>query len=369
MGPREALGADLAPERPGVLAPLSHALLQMSEVGVKARRIGSAPRALREALGLSVFAYRCTRQTRRAPDGQQRLAGEMTPAHVLVGCKPASAAVAADGDLGRAAAIGARAFPRLPAVTTRKDGKLSQPAVSTAKPAFEGLAHVEEEVPPIGDLESGGGARRGCSGVLGRAVAGDDLDTRMATQPRGDGHRRAVGQQVDRASAFEVNEEGAVGPSLADGPIVDADGSWWSRTRQREAVQEAQHRIGAGPHPQVAGQARTGLRAGCKPNPCLGLSEAACPSGSWRHQPWERLGEGAAVAGGMTAVEASDAQAQRHGLAEARQIGGTAIVAAVNGGTGRATGGTSSLSAAHMGEDDEVIGAPGDALDGAARQG
>lgn len=40
-----------------------------------------------------------------------------------------------------------------------------------------------------------------------------------------------------------------------------------------------------------------------------------------------------------------------------------------NGGTGRAAGRASSMSAAHMGEDDELIGAPSDALDGAARQG
>ena len=129
----------------------------------------------------------------------------------------------------------------------------------------------------------------------------------MATQPRGDGQSRAVGQQVDGASSLQVDDEGAVGLSLADGPVVDADRSRWVSLRQREAMQEAQHRIGAGPHSQVTGQTCTGLRARCKADPGLGLREAARPSGSWGYQPWQRLGEGAAVAGGMAAVEASDA--------------------------------------------------------------
>lgn len=52
--------------------------------------------------------------------------------------------------------------------------------------------------------------------LLGRAVAGDDLDTGMATQLRSDGQSRAVGQQVDGASPLQVDDEGAVGPSLAE---------------------------------------------------------------------------------------------------------------------------------------------------------
>ena len=40
----------------------------------------------------------------------------------------------------------------------------------------------------------------------------------------------------------------------------------------------------------------------------------------------------------MRPVEASDAQTQRHGLTDARQIGRTAFIAAVNGRAGRATG-------------------------------
>jgi hypothetical protein len=71
----------------------------------------------------------------------------------------------------------------------------------------------------------------------------------------------------------------------------------------------------------------------------------------------------------MMAVEASDAQAQRHGLTDARQIGRTAFIAAVNGRAGRATGRTPATNTLRMGDDDEMAVGPEDALDGAARQG
>lgn len=119
----------------------------------------------------------------------------------------------------------------------------------------------------------------------------------------------------------------------------------------------------------MAGQARASLATCRKPDPGLDLRKAAGPSRSRWHQPREWLSEGAAAASVMMAVEASDAQAQRHGLTNARQIGRTAFIAAVNGSAGRATGWTSAMNTARMGNDDETNAALDDALDGAARQG
>lgn len=69
------------------------------------------------------------------------------------------------------------------------------------------------------------------------------------------------------------------------------------------------------------------------------------------------------------AVEAPDAQVQRHRLTNARQIGRTAFIAAVNGRAGRATGRTPATNALRMGDDNETTVAPDDALNRAARQG
>lgn len=86
----------------------------------------------------------------------------------------------------------------------------------------------------------------------------------------------------------------------------------------------------------MASQARTGLATGGKPYSNLDLREVVRPARSRPYRPWEWLGEGTAAAGGMTAVEASNAQVQRRWLNNARQIGQTAFIAAVKGRTGRA---------------------------------
>lgn len=156
--------------------------------------------------------------------------------------------------------------------------------MDSTEPAFERLAHVEKEMPSVGDLESSGSACRRRSGVLGRAVAGDDLDAGMAPQPVGHGCPGSVGQQVDRASTVESDEQRAVGSSFADGLIVDAHGPRPIRARQWQAAHETQDRVGAGLHPQMVGQARTGLASGRKPDAGLGLGEAARPACSRRHQ-------------------------------------------------------------------------------------
>lgn len=91
----------------------------------------------------------------------------------------------------------------------------------------------------VGDLERRGRADGRGAGILGRAVARDDLDARMATQPRGDGRSRAVGQEVDRAPAIQVDQDRAIGSAFADGPVVKTNDPRWIGGRQREAVDEA----------------------------------------------------------------------------------------------------------------------------------
>ncbi len=108
---------------------------------------------------------------------------------------------------------------------------------------------------------------------------------------------------------------------------------------------------------------------GRKPGSGPGLCDAARPACSRRYQLRESLSEGETAAGKIMAVEAPDAQKQRHVLADARQIGWTAFKAAVNGRAGRATGCATPMRTPRMGKDDKTTVALHDALDGAARQG
>ena len=50
--------------------------------------------------------------------------------------------------------------------------------MSAVQPAFDGLAHVGEKMPTVGNLYGPGSTEAGATGVLGRAVLGHDFDVR-----------------------------------------------------------------------------------------------------------------------------------------------------------------------------------------------
>jgi hypothetical protein len=62
----------------------------------------------------------------------------------------------------------------------------------TLKHTFDGLAHVLQQVPSIGDLLGIGGGLGGGQGVGRRTVAADQLDAGMGREPRADGRGVAI---------------------------------------------------------------------------------------------------------------------------------------------------------------------------------
>ena len=79
--------------------------------------------------------------------------------------------------------------------------------MSTMESSFDGLTNVGEQVPSIGDLQRPGCAEADASGILGRAVPGDDPDVRPPFEPAGQRRRAAVRQEVDHAMAILVHHE------------------------------------------------------------------------------------------------------------------------------------------------------------------
>ena len=80
----------------------------------------------------------------------------------------------------------------------------------TLQQAFDGLAHVLQEVPSIGDLLGVGRGFGGRLGVGRGTVAADQLDAGMGRQPGLDGRGVAIGQEVDDFTGLEVDDDGAV---------------------------------------------------------------------------------------------------------------------------------------------------------------
>ena len=157
--------------------------------------------------------------------------------------------------------------------------------------ADENLAEVVEEVPAVGDLEGVRCALGDRSGVLRRAVPSHDLDTGMILEPRRDGRRCPVRQEIDGPSPLEVDEDRAPRSALPPGPIVNAEHAWCLGGRGRVPVDEPEDRVGARRHPEVPEQSRPGFCADSEAGPDLGGGETVGPACMASNEVWERLRE------------------------------------------------------------------------------
>ena len=165
---------------------------------------------------------------------------------------------------------------------------------------------VEQQVPVIGHLHGLGRTQRGAARILGRAVARHELDLRLAAEPRGPGLGRAVGQQIDGTTTFEVDHDGPAGSPLAQSPVVDADDMRPLDRRQRHTPDRPHQGRDAGWHGQVREQQGGRLAAERETGPSLGPDEPPGALSVACEQMREALGEGVAGAGRFAAVEAPE---------------------------------------------------------------
>lgn len=102
-----------------------------------------------------------------------------------------------------------------------------------------------EQMPSIRDLDGGGCTPTHAVGISAGPVASNDLDARMPMQPAGQGRGIAVGQEVNDATALEIDQDRAVALAGAPSPVVDAE---HARSQDRIirdlAPDEAQEGIG-----------------------------------------------------------------------------------------------------------------------------
>lgn len=183
--------------------------------------------------------------------------------------------------------------------------------MSAVQPTFDGLAHVGEQMPTVGDLYGPGSTEAGATGVFGRTVPGDDFDVRSLQEPAGQRRRGAVRVEVDDAMPIQVHHNTAVAAALPHGLVVDADVNEGWRVRHRHRPDEAQHRGPARWHVQVRQEPRPGSAAADDADPPLRFGQPTRPPGPRRDEIGRSLGEGAPRAAWVGAVKASDLDIQR----------------------------------------------------------
>jgi hypothetical protein len=173
---------------------------------------------------------------------------------------------------------------------------------------LEGIGGIAQQMKPISDLDRLGSALADAVGKGAGPVAGDDLGTRMLFEPRCQRLSLTVGQQVDRASAFEIAEDRAVMLATPEGEVIDAQHTWRLGGFQDDRPDQAQHGVGAERHRQPAGQAGASFTAQRQTEILLRLAQAEGATGH-RHGDFRQpLGENPPRTTIIDAAKAADAQ-------------------------------------------------------------
>lgn len=94
-------------------------------------------------------------------------------------------------------------------------------------------------MPAIGDLHRARSTDGSSFGEERRPVAADDLDSWPFPQPGRDSRRLSIGQQIDGPMRFQVDDDSAVGATLAGGVLVDSDRAGRRRLRFGQSADQA----------------------------------------------------------------------------------------------------------------------------------
>ena len=179
----------------------------------------------------------------------------------------------------------------------------------TVESVAHGVAQIAQQVEPVGNLDRLRSAGTNAVGKGTGPVAGDDLDAGMILQPGGDGLGTAVGQQLDRpVGTLEINDNGAVAPAAAPGPVTDTDDARRQRRFDRNGPDQTQQGVAADRHGEPIRQAGARLPSRMQGDAALRLGEADGPPNPRQGHLRQALGEDPARAPGGRAAKATDSE-------------------------------------------------------------
>jgi hypothetical protein len=128
----------------------------------------------------------------------------------------------------------------------------------------------------------------------------------MILQPSRDRVTLAVGQQVDRPVAFQIDDDRAVALAAPPGPVIDADDARRRCWFNRHSPDQAQQGVAADRHGEPVRQAGAGFAAGMKSDAALRLGEADSPPNPRQGHLRQAFNEDPARAPGSGAAKATD---------------------------------------------------------------
>jgi hypothetical protein len=152
----------------------------------------------------------------------------------------------------------------------------------------------------------------------------------MVPQPARERPRLAVRQQGDRPPPLQVDQHGAVGVALAQGPVVDPEHRGCRHRRQGRRPDQAQQGVAGARDAQLSAQAGAGRPAEREAEGGEPPAEPRRPARPWRRHPGQPLGEDAPGAAGVVAEQAADPEPEHDGVLAPGQVGQGSFVAAVD---------------------------------------
>ncbi|BFV60517.1 hypothetical protein KCMC57_up56210 [Kitasatospora sp. CMC57] len=140
----------------------------------------------------------------------------------------------------------------------------------------------------------------------------------------------SFGQDIDRAAAFDVDQDRAVVVALAQGEVVDAEHPHRPGLRVRQGSDQADQSIAADPDCQVPGEPGAGPAAQSERDRLADLPQRHRAAAMTERQARYLLGEGPLPALGGIAEEPADPQVQHQLLPTDRRVADPSLVAAVH---------------------------------------
>jgi hypothetical protein len=149
--------------------------------------------------------------------------------------------------------FGGRPFGRAGHSISRRAGagRWGQDRMMAREAALQDLARVLHQMKAVGDVFGLWRPKGRSSGGVSASVATKMKRTPgMLAQPERTGHLRPVGQPIDDAMTFEVEEDGAVGAAAPEGKVIDAYHAHGPAHGFRAAGQQTHERLIGDRHAQ-----------------------------------------------------------------------------------------------------------------------
>ena len=124
------------------------------------------------------------------------------------------------------------------------------------KQTLNGLAHVGDKMPAIGDLLNFGFDSLNGLRVGSRTVSRDNLYCWVPSKPFGDDGRLTADRNVDRLAPFQIDDDRPVAVAAGDCPVVDSnDDRWLQRRWISSATKDSKDGVSADADPKMGSKA------------------------------------------------------------------------------------------------------------------